>query len=293
MKYSIGIDVGGTKISAGLVYSNKIIKKIKIPTEREKGKNKVIKNILKSISLVSDKIEKKKIEKIGIGLAGPINHEKGILEIAPNIEGLKNFPVKKVIEKVTGIKTIVENDAKCNAYAQSKYFKCKNLLCFTLGTGVGGGIIIDGKIYHGMDYAGELGHMVIDYRGPKCSCGNNGCLEEYCSGRSIERLAKKYFGRIIDPLTVQRMAESGNKIAMQIYSEFGTYLGIGLANYVNIFNPEIIVIGGGIGRAYKLFLPEAIKEMKKRAFKVSSSKVKVLPSKLEVDEAGIIGASLL
>lgn len=291
--YRIGVDVGGTKISAGVVLDNRIIKKIKIPTEQEKGKNQVIKNIIKAILIASEGINKKSIEKIGMGLAGPVNHEKGILKVSPNIKSLKNFPVKRVIEKATSIKTIVENDAKCIAIAESRYFRCKNLIALTLGTGVGGGIIIDGKIYHGENYAGELGHMVIDYKGYKCSCGNNGCLEEYCSGRGVERLAKKYFGKKIHPLEVQKMAEKGNKKAIQVYKEFGIYLGIGLASYVNIFNPQMIVIGGGIGRAWKLFLPSAIKEMKKRAFKVCSEKVKVLPSEIEVDEVGILGAALL
>ncbi len=293
MTYRIGVDAGGTKISAGLVAGNKLIRKIKIPTEQGKGRNQVIKNILKAISIVSQGIEKKEIEVIGIGLAGPVDSKNGILKVAPNIKGLQNFPVKKIIEKTLGIKTIVENYAKCIALAESRQFKCKNLIALTLGTGVGGGIIIDGKIYHGSGYAGELGHIVIDYKGYKCSCGNNGCLEEYCSGRGVERLAKKYFGKAIPPLEVQRMAEAGNKKAIRVYNEFGTYLGIGLADYVNIFNPEIIVIGGGIGRAWKLFLPSAIKEMRKRAFDVSSSTVKVVPSKLEVDEAGILGVSSL
>lgn len=293
MKYRIGVDAGATKISAGLVKDNKIVKKIKVPTEQERGKNQVIKNILKTISVVCEGINKKDIESIGIGLAGPVNHKKGVLKVAPNIKGLKDFPIKRVIEKYAEIRTIVENDANCIALAESRYFRCKNLLALTLGTGVGGGIIIDGKIYHGKDYAGELGHMVIDYKGYKCSCGNNGCLEEYCSGRSVERIAKKYFGKKIHPLEVQKMAEKGNKKAIRVYKEFGTYLGIGLASYVNIFNPERIVIGGGIGRAWKLFLPSAISEMKRRAFQVSSSTVKVVPSKLEVDEVGILGAALL
>lgn len=293
MTYRIGVDAGGTKISAGLVAGNRMIKKIKIPTEQGRGRNQVIKNILKAISIVSQGIKKKEIEMIGIGLAGPVDSRNGILKVAPNIKGLQNLPIKKIIEKTLDIKTIVENDAKCVALAESRQFRCKNLIALTLGTGVGGGIIIDGKIYHGSGYAGELGHIVIDYKGYKCTCGNNGCLEEYCSGRGVERLAKKYFGKAIHPLEVQRRAEKGNKKAIRVYNEFGAYLGIGLADYVNIFNPEIIVIGGGIGRAWRLFLPSAIKEMKKRAFEVSSSSVKVVPSKLEVDEAGILGVSLL
>ncbi|MFH1248668.1 MAG: ROK family protein [archaeon] len=291
--YSIGIDAGGTKISAGLLKNGIIQKKIKIPTEQEKGKQRIVTNLLNVISSVSEGIDKKDIEKIGIGLPGPIDHEKGILKVAPNIKCLKDFPVKDILEVASGIPVVVENDAKCAALAESVYFNCKNLLCFTLGTGLGGGIIIDGKIYHGVDYAGELGHMVIDYKGHKCSCGNTGCLEEYCSGRGIERLSKKYFGKKIKPLELQRMAEKGDKKAIKLHEEFGTYLGIGFASYVNIFNPEMIVIGGGVGRAWKLFLPSAIKEMKKRGFRVMTQNIKVVPSELEVDEAGVIGASML
>src|SRR3989338_426529 len=127
MTYRIGVDAGGTKISAGLVAGNKLIRKIKIPTEQGKGRNQVIKNILKAISIVSRGIEKKEIWMIGIGLAGPVDSKNGILKVAPNIKGMQNLPVRKIVEKTSGIKTIVENDAKCVALAESRQFKCKNL----------------------------------------------------------------------------------------------------------------------------------------------------------------------
>ncbi len=285
MTYRIGIDVGGTKISAGLVQGNRIVKKIRVKTA--KSKKVVIKQILNLVSLLKEGV---KVEKIGIGVPSPILHEKGIVLNAPNMKGFSNIPLKGIIGGKMNIKTLVENDAKCAALAESRFFSCRNLICLTIGTGLGGGIIINGKIYHGKDFAGEIGHMIIKYDGEKCNCGNVGCLEEYVSDRGTRRLSNKHLGRNLNPKEIQDMAEAGNKKAIKVYEEAGFYLGVGLANLVNLFHPELIVLNGSISKARNLMLDSAIAEMNRRVF--THVKVPVKISEL-FDDAGILGASML
>ncbi|UZE93731.1 MAG: ROK family protein [Candidatus Pacearchaeota archaeon] len=300
MSYVIALDVGGTKIAGALIQNNKIIKKIKFSTKAKKGKKFVIKRIFSIISLLLEGLNKKNILGTALGMPGPLDSEKGIVFQPPNLPGWKNVPIKRIIEKKFKLKTRIENDTNCAALAESHFFHCENLICLSLGTGVGSGIIIDGKIYHGQGTAGELGHMAIDLNGPKCHCGNHGCLEEFVSARGIARVAKEEsFKFSLEPqklqyqlIKLQQQAKKGNKKSIALYSEVGKYLGVGLANIINIFNPEMIVINGGISKAGNLLLKPAIKEMKKRSFKVSQKGVKIVISKLQ-ENAGLLGAASL
>jgi len=292
MKYIIALDIGGTKIAGALFKRNILIKKVNLKTHARKGKEFVIKKIIEVISLLKEGINKENILGIGIGMPGPVNHKTGIIHFTPNMSGWVNVPLRNILEKKFKVRVIVENDTNCAALAESIYHQCNNLICITIGTGLGGGVIINGEIYHGCGVAGELGHMVIKFDGPKCNCGNKGCLEEFVSGRGIERISKKIFNKKIDPKTLQGMAERGNRRAIEVYKELGKLLGVGLANLANIFNPEMVVIGGSISKAKKLFLKEAVKEMKKRAFTVSIHNLKVVISELG-DNAGLIGAAAL
>lgn len=275
----IGVDIGGTKTRAGLIEGKKIYKKIELLTEAKKGKEKVIRNITRAISHVLDK----RAEGIGVGIAGLVSKNK--VTKTPNLP-LNNFDIKKYIEKKFRKKTAVENDSRCAALAEAKYGAGKgyrNMVMITLGTGVGGGIIIDGKIYRGKGNAGEIGHMTIKHDGIKSRCCNNhGCLEELTSARAV----KRYFGENINPLEIEKMALMGDKKAIRAYEEMGRNLGIGIANIANILSPEIIVIGGGIANAWKLFEKEMNKEIRKRSF----AKTKVARAKIK--DAGIIGAAL-
>ncbi len=186
---------------------------------------------------------------------------------------------------------MLENDANCMALGESTFGygkNIKNLVCVTLGTGVGAGIVINNKIYTGRSNAGELGHITIDINGYKCKCGRRGCLEEYVSARGIKRTAKK-LGINKNILEIYEMAKLGSIKAKKVYETTGTYLGIGLSTLVKLLDPDLIVIGGGISNAGDLILKPAVKEMKKRTFFRTPS-VKIAKLK---DNAGAIGAACL
>ncbi len=304
----IGIDVGASKINAVLLDEKaKIIKKIGIIKEiKEMKKIKIIrkikiatpKNRKKFLSALFDCISfllssfEKQVQGIGIAVPGIIerkNGKGGKIIITENMPFLNNFDLRKAIEKKFSLKTKIENDAKCFAIAEFLY-ECKNaksILCLTLGTGVGGGIIINKKIYLGKGNAPEPGHITIEKNGLKCSCGSIGCLEEYASAKGIVRIAKK-FHLPEDAKKIQEMAVEGNKKAIFVYKEFGKNLGIGISNIIKVIDPELIVLGGGLTKASHLFLSEAIKEAKKRTFfRIPEIRI----SKLE--DAGAIGAAML
>ena len=296
-KYFIGVDLGGTKINTVLMNEKAgIIRKIKLPTQAKRGKKFVIKKILESIKFVSYHLNKKSIFGVGIGVPGTLNKERTKILRLPNLQGWKNINLKRILEKKTGLKVIMENDSNCMALAEflfghGKRKKINSLVCITLGTGLGGGIIINGKIYNGKGNAAEFGHMTIESfdKGIKCNCGNKGCLEEYVSVRGIQRIAGNLRIKEKNIIRIQEMARKGNKKAMQVYEITGKYLGIGLSNIVKILHPEIIVIGGGISKSGSLLLKPAIREMKKRIF-FKPGKVKTIKLK---DNSGAIGAASL
>ncbi len=284
-KYVIGVDLGGTNIRAGLVLNNKIIKKVEVNTEPNKGKNAVIKNIVKAINSVMTK----DVAGIGIGSPGPLDYRNGIIVKPKNIP-LKNVNLKKVLEKKFKIPVFVDNDANCFSFGEALYGSGKNYDCvigLTIGTGVGGGIVINKKIFHGRMNAGELGHISINFNGIKCNCGNIGCVEEYVSARGIMGLAKGLKAKT--PLEVYNLALKGNKKAISVFEKMGFYLGVGLTNFVNIFDPDVVIIGGGISNAWKFFSKSMEKAVKERC--VVNKNPKIVKSKLK--HAAILGAASL
>ncbi len=296
MKLIVGVDLGGSKIEAALFRNWEIVKKVRKRIDVSKGKDSVIETILKTIEDVVSGVDKKDVIGIGIGVPGAVCHKEGSVLLDLKVPGLKGWgvPLKRIIEKKFGIKTFVENDANVFALAESRFGAGKgfnNIILLTLGTGLGGGIIINKRLYVGSDSAAEMGHMVIVKDGIKCNCGNSGCLQGYVSIRAVERLAKKYFGKRMNPRDVFKRARSGDKKAVRIYKEVGEYLGIGLANIANIFDPEIIIIGGGIAKAGRFILEPAKKKMKECLFS-PRSKVRIVSAKLGSD-AGTLGAALL
>ncbi|HDI02619.1 MAG TPA: ROK family protein [Candidatus Aenigmarchaeota archaeon] len=268
--YKIAVVVGGTNTACALFKENKIVKKTERRTEVA-SEEKLIEFIVK---LIEEMKGERKIKKIGIGIPGPLDWKKGIVLNPPNIP-VRNFPLKRFLEKKFGVKVTIENDANCSALGIVKKKGVKDFVLLTLGTGVGGAIVVNGKLYRGMGNAGELGHITIEASGYKCTCGNRGCLEEYVSARGFERLAKKYLGKKLSPREIMELALKGNKKAKKIYEEVGRYLGIGLATISNILNPEIIFLTGKISLASSLLLRPAIKEMKKRVL-VTPPKISVV-----------------
>ncbi len=288
MKYIIGVDVGGTSIRAGLVAKGLIISSVILKTEVNKGQKRVIDNIVRAITTLSEKIEDEIIV-VGIGVPGVLDLRKGIIKCSPNLP-FKDTPLASIISKRIGKQICVDNDANCFALAETRYGAAqnkRNVIGITLGTGVGSGLIIHGKVYHGVSSGPELGHTTINFNGPKANCNNNGCVEEYVSIRGILGRAKGL--NIKTPKDLFELAEQGNKKAIKAWQETGFYLGIAAANFANAFDPDVIVIGGNIANAWKFFSKEMDKTVKKRAL---NNQIKVVKSKLG-DQAGILGAACL
>lgn len=280
--HGIALVVGGTNTTCALFRENKIIKKIERPTHSKKGTRFMIKNMLDMISEVKGN---RKIAGIGIGSPGIVDNKTGIVIKSSKLKW-KNLPITRIIKKEFKTKVFLENDAKCAALGVLKVEKTKNFVLVTLGTGLGGAIIINGKLYTGIGSAGEFGHSTIEKDGIKCHCGNKGCLEEYVSARGFERLARKYFGKKINAKELQKMTRNDKK-AKRIYEEVGKYLGIGLANIGNYFNPEVIYLTGKISKSGSLLLKPARKEMVKRIY--------VKPPRLKIAKEGaeLYGAASL
>lgn len=286
----VGIDLGGTKIAGVLTSpSGKILMDVNIPTEAHKGKKQVINNIKKAIDMLM-KSRKVKLKAIGIGAPGPILYEKGIVFDAPNLPGWKRVNLKKVLEKEYDVPVFVDNDANCAALAEAWFGAGKmaeNFIYMTVSTGIGGGIIINKHIYRGrLGSAGEFGHMIIDSKGPKCGCGNNGCLETLASGTALKRITG------MEGIAVELAARQGNKEAKKAVQEIVHHLSIGIGNLVNIFNPELIVIGGGVSNMRELIFTPLRKEFKKHALNLPARSVKIVKAKLG-DKAGMLGAAAL
>ena len=273
-KERIGIDVGGTNVKIALVDNKgKIIYSNSIPTRAEMGYEYTINNMKEAITelIKETKSDPKNIESIGFGFPGQIDYQKGIVRLAPNIPGWVNVPIAEIMEKEFGIPTRVDNDVRCAALGELNYGAgqgCDNLICITVGTGIGSGLVINGKLVRGAsNAAGEIGHIKLDMNGgPLCGCGDRGCLEAFASGPSIVALAEEYIkgGKStkyrelanpdITPYIVSEAAKQGDPVAKRIFTIVGEYIGIGLASVVNLLNPEKIIIGGGVAAAGDLLL---------------------------------------
>ena len=278
----IGVDLGGTSIKAGLVsHSGKMIKKCEMPTEARKGTKAVIDNIISSIN----NVKAGKISGIGIGSPGPMDYKKGVI-INPINLPFRNLPLRSIIQNKFKTKTYLDNDANCFALAEAIFGsgkKYENIVGITLGTGIGGGVIINKRIYHGRSNAAELGHMTIKFDGLKARSGNDGDIEEYAAARGIKRI---FGGK--DPYSIYKLALRRNKKAIKTYEKIGIYLGIELTNILYAFDPDIIVIGGKISNSWKFFSKSMNKAVKERYF---AKPCPIVKSNLK--DAGILGAAAL
>jgi glucokinase len=310
-KYCIGVDLGGTNITIAVVdLKGKIKHKVKISTQADKDARYVIKTIIENIKLLVRDIPCNHLIGIGIGAAGQIDHPKGVIQFSPNLRW-RNVAIVKEIRKECKLPVVIDNDANVACYGEYLFGAGKgghSILCVTLGTGVGGGIIIDGKIYRGAGGgAGEIGHITVESNGRKCNCGNHGCMEAYVGAphireRCIEKLKagkKSIIARLVEgsfskitPKILEEAAFYKDKLALEIWQETGKYLGVGLASLINIFNPDKIIIGGGVANAGKLITDPMMKAIKERALAVSLHDVKIVRAKLG-EEAGVIGAAML
>ncbi len=304
MKSAIGVDIGGTNIKMVHIQENGVILTniTELTPDGHAASPQKIKDLLIKILkglLNSDVIG------IGFGIAGLIDKKNGIVMESPNIPAINGFQVREIFEKEFSLPVIVENDANAYAYAEKWLGTGKNLnnfIVLTLGTGLGGGIIYKGELFEG---AAEIGHMVVEPEGRFCPCGSFGCLESYASGRAVvdrmisalekggKSILKEYYdGNFykITPEDVYKSALEGDGLSREVFREVGKYLGIGIANLVNIFSPEAIITGGGLIGAWDLFIEELKKEYLKRVLEPLSTNMHILKATLK-KESGSVGAA--
>jgi glucokinase len=299
---TIGIDLGGTRMSAGLVDESGAVLE-KLVENRPLDQARMEQDPLE----LAARLMRSDVVAIGLGAAGLVRWPEGCLAWGPNVAG-REIPFKDLLASRFGLPTAVDNDANLAALAESRIGAARghdHVLLVTLGTGIGGGIVIDGKIYRGQSFAGEVGHMTVDVGGPRCTCGQQGCWEVFSSGRRLDQMARDEAAAEPAGLTArlagQRAATGfhlteaalqGDIHAGRALQEMGSWLGIGLANLVVILDPEIIVVGGGAARAGDLLLDPArrslLEAMEGAVFR---SPIPLVAAGLGED-AGMVGAGL-
>ena len=302
---AIGVDVGGTKIAAAVVTTEgEILNEVRYPSAGPK--ERLLSSIARSVNEVRDGFE---VGGVCLAVPGTVSMVENKIIDAPNLHAIEGIPLKDELEERTGLMTTVENDANAAAWGEYRFgagSEVSHLIFITLGTGVGGGVISHGILLRGAQGAGgEMGHITIQATGPRCGCGNHGCLEALASGTAIARRAREVASEkpnsALGRLAVERavlgedvaeLARQGDEAAISVLHETGVWLGIGLAGFVNIFNPEVIAIGGGAARAGDLILDAARHEVHLRAMSPSRDLVEIKEATLGA-ESGVLGAAAL
>ena len=314
-RYILGIDLGGTNIVAGAMPedgSQEIAMRSQ-PTHAELGADVVASRIIQiigdvmTVTMAQTGAKRDDFIGVGIGAPGPLDREKGLVIIAPNL-GWRNFPLRDLIADGVGLPATLDNDANCATLGEWWCGAAKggrNVVGLTIGTGIGGGLILDGRLYHGAsDVAGELGHTTIDSTGRRCKCGNYGCLEAYASGPNIAERAREAIGsdetsllrdlvggqlELITAQTVYDAATRGDGIAREVVRDTAKFLGIGVANLLNIFNPDVVVIAGGVTQAGDALFEPMRAEVRRRAFRPAVEACRIVAATLP-GTAGVVGA---
>ncbi len=306
-KTTIGIDLGGTNIHTLVVNERgRILGRDHSPSESGAGAARVMDNVAASARHAARQARLKLscIRCVGISTPGPVDHKRGIVTEATNFKGWRNVRLRDGMRKRLARRVIVENDANAAAFGENwlgagRGFK--SMVLVTLGTGIGGGIILEGKIWRGCaGAAGEIGHHTIRHDGIPCACGNRGCFERYGAAEGLVRLtrealakgAKSLLGAQFSAKDVHTAARKGDKVARAAMDAYGRLLGAGLANVANILNPQVIVLTGGIANAGRMILEPARRELKSRALAVPARTCKLLRAKL-YEDAGALGAARL
>jgi glucokinase len=291
-RLAIGVDIGGTKISAGVVDDGgELLRRAELPSDLDDPAS-----VCRQISELTRDLGPEGAIGLGIGAAGVIDFEAGHYVFGPNTS-LRDFDLASMTEEIVGLPVKIDNDANCAAWAEHRFGVgkgCKHFLCITLGTGIGGGLVLDGRPYRGAHGgAGEVGHMVVDRNGPRCGCGQNGCWEQLASGLALERIAREAYGRQVRGPDVTKAARAGDDVARKLVDELAHWVGWGIGSLVNILEPERIAIAGGIARDWDLLADVAKASMIER-MEASESRPRpeLLAAKMGHD-AGIVGAALL
>ncbi|GAB4330989.1 MAG: ROK family protein [Calditrichia bacterium] len=299
---AIGIDIGGTAIKYGLCTEDgEIIATDQVKTYADAPPEKILAQIeeLCQRALKTAGNDKESVAAIGLGTPGSVDVKRGyLMGSTPNFKHWRDVAIGEYLRERFQLPVVVDNDANMMAYGEYTFGAGKgaeNVVCLTLGTGIGGGIIINGQLYRGSAYAGaEIGHMTIDYKGKSCPCGGTGCWERYASAAAIVREYNELNPKnpLTSTLTLMQRFENEEEVAQQVVNNAIIYLGSGIASIINIFNPERIIIGGGLGQAGGWFIQAIEKEAQQRAMKPSQKGVKVLAAKLG-NKAGLLGAAAL
>ncbi|MBU0710109.1 MAG: ROK family protein [Candidatus Omnitrophica bacterium] len=298
-KFIVAVDLGGTNLKLALIDSKyRIIDRRSLSTKKFRKKEDLISAIVNSVNniIAGNSLVRKNILGVGLGLPGPVDIKRGIVHFLPNIPGWKEVNLQKILKKRLKLPVFIDNDANLMCLAEQRLGAAKglrNVVCLTLGTGVGGGIIIEDRLYRGSNFAaGEIGHMPINEKGPLCNCGGVACLEAYIGNVPILKEAKKMFGSGMSLEGVSLLAKRGNKEAKKFWLIIAKRLAANIIGVVNLLNPDAIVIGGGVAEA-GLVLFDRIKDIvKKQAMPVQARAVKILRAKMG-NNAGLIGAALL
>ena len=314
-EYFVGVDLGGTKILSGVFKKSlECVETAKLSTKPERGVDRIVERIARNITTAVDEADLtlKDIAGVGIGAPGAVDFEAGTVIFAPNLEGWKNVPLKKALEKLLDVPVFVENDgniAVLGVHVAEFKSKPRSMIGIFVGTGIGGGLMVNGELYSGFSHtAGEIGHMVLDVNGPKCGCGNKGCFEALASRTAIFQQIKagvkdgqktsltERLGNDLEGLRsgdLRKALRNGDKLVDRVVEGAAEYIGIGVANLVNIFNPEVVVLGGGVVEALEDEMMSIIVETAQDyAMPGTMEGVEIVASKLG-DKAGITGAAVL
>ena len=321
--FAVGVDLGGTNMRIAAVdESGKQLEVISTSTEVRRGREQVLSAMCDAIRNLAAKFSSTyRLAGTGIGVPGIIDMETGMLHESPNLPGWSGYQVLQEIQKRLGTPVILENDANCAALGEKWLGAARdveNMCMLTLGTGVGGGMILNGRIWHGMTgMAGELGHTTVHADGVQCGCGSRGCIEQYASATAIKRMAVEKIASGQAPELARAMSENpefsakivfqyaiqGDKQAQEIFHVVGSALGVAIANMVNALNLEMYVIGGGVSSAWEVFSPALLQELQHRSFvyratgpnenAASPRRKTVITRALLGSDAGLIGAARL
>lgn len=309
---AVGVDLGGTNVRLGVVSKNgEILAAARMRTDVHEGVEKVIGRVVSGIEGLRKKIDVTGggLTGAGIGVPGIISTPEGVVRFSPNLPGWVDIPLRQMLEERLGLPVRVENDANAYALGEARFGSGKgasSLVCITLGTGVGGGIILGGKLVRGADgMAGEVGHVTVRPNGIKCNCGNRGCVERYSSatavaertaealGRGVESSMMKGYKKAPASITahvVHEAALAGDRLARMMFRDAGRCLGILAADLINLLNIERIIVGGGMAGAWELLSGPMRDEVKKRAFDIPAARCKILKGALG-DDAAVLGAA--
>jgi glucokinase len=301
--YVLAADLGGTNLRMAVVKPDgRILHRERCPTPRDGDAGVIVSAI---VELVDRCKRAAGPETFIAGLAAPLimNLSVGKVGISPNLSMLDGFPLQSEVEKAIGVTTILENDATAAAIGESWLGASRgaqNSICITLGTGVGGGLILNGGPYRGADgTAGEIGHMVVEPEGHSCGCGSRGCLEQYASATAVVRMTKEMAADMDSIFSgaasftaeeVYAASTNGDPVAINVYRRMGYYLGIALTGLVNVLDPDVIVLAGGLAAGWDAFAPAAGEQIEKRAFRVPADRVKLVRAELG-DDAGLLGVA--